>query len=155
MAPVSVDSGPKPFVSLRPCDSVFERTFPFFRRPSEHPGSVWDRVPFVQPSALLICRPGGLNEPDCVSFKQPFPAPHRSSNLLPPSSSWYHTFRIVVPSRVKHTLQVCAVVGSGARRRFQPTTPVRRADDVRDKRCCLMFYSPAAGDRLTLCFTAR
>ena len=29
-APVSVDSGPKPFVSLKPCDSVVERTFPAF-----------------------------------------------------------------------------------------------------------------------------
>ncbi len=28
--PVSVHSGPKPFVSLRPCDSVVERTFPVF-----------------------------------------------------------------------------------------------------------------------------
>jgi len=26
-------------------------------------------VPFVQPSALLMRRPGGLNEPDCVSVK--------------------------------------------------------------------------------------
>jgi hypothetical protein len=29
-APVSVDSEPKPIVSLKPCDSVVERTFPAF-----------------------------------------------------------------------------------------------------------------------------
>jgi hypothetical protein len=30
LLPVSVDLGPKPFVSLKPCDPVVERTFPVF-----------------------------------------------------------------------------------------------------------------------------
>jgi hypothetical protein len=35
---VSVDLWPKPFVSLKPCDLVVERTFPAFGDLLRHPG---------------------------------------------------------------------------------------------------------------------
>jgi len=52
-----------------PCDSIAERTFPVFVDLTEHPVSGLGPVPFVQASALLICSPEGLTEPDLVSFK--------------------------------------------------------------------------------------
>jgi hypothetical protein len=62
------NSGPKPFCFLKPCDSIVERTLPvssIFRT------SV-DQVHFVQTSALLTCRPGGLNEPEVFHLSNPF-----------------------------------------------------------------------------------
>jgi hypothetical protein len=55
--------------SLKPCDSISERTFPVFVDLTEYPVPDLGPFPFVQASALLICRPEGLTESDCVSFK--------------------------------------------------------------------------------------
>ncbi|MGD0343001.1 MAG: hypothetical protein ABSA76_14970, partial [Bacteroidales bacterium] len=52
-----------------PCDSISERTFPVFVDLTEHLFPGLGPFLFVQPSALLIRRPEGLNEPDRVSFK--------------------------------------------------------------------------------------
>jgi hypothetical protein len=56
-------------ISPGPCDSIAERTFPVFFDLTEHLVSDLGPVSFAQASALLICRPEGLNEPAFVSFK--------------------------------------------------------------------------------------
>jgi hypothetical protein len=63
---------------LKPCDPIVERTFPIFSDLL----NILNRGSFVQTSALLMCRPEGLNEQDRASLKKPFPVPHHLSSLL-------------------------------------------------------------------------
>jgi hypothetical protein len=66
---------------LKPCDSVAKRTFPIFGDLL----NIRDRGPFVQTSALLMRRPGGLTESDPVSVK--FQVTFRTQLALQPASS--------------------------------------------------------------------
>ncbi len=61
-------------------------------RLSVHRGLICNQVPLVQTSALLMRKPLGLNEPDTVSTKKPFPFPHLSSSPL--SLTWYTKYTL-------------------------------------------------------------
>ena len=74
---VSENSVPK-LLFLMPCDSIAERTFPVF---VDFPG-ILDRSLIARASALLMCSPEGLTDPDHAPLKLPFPSPHHLSSLL-------------------------------------------------------------------------
>ena len=81
-ASVSDNHWPKPFIFWYPVTQSLKERF----RTSVIFWTSGARSPLVQTSALMLRRPGGLNEADFDSFKYPFPSPHHSSSLL--SLTW-------------------------------------------------------------------
>jgi hypothetical protein len=64
----SVPFGAEALCSLKPCDSISERTFPVFFDLLNTRG----QVRFVQPSALLMRSPEGLTEPEVFHLSNPY-----------------------------------------------------------------------------------